>query len=152
MKKIYFLGLLLFCACSSDHVFITQNVYFDKVFAENTFTANSGESTTLNDELLFSTRLDTRYRPRENIASYIMPRKINFYQDENKQCFLFSYNQEELINMKINAGHNIGYNIFRPQPRFLVEKDGLKIVSYKEFKRITNSLAPHSFDPSLCKN
>lgn len=65
-------------------------------------------------------------------------KKITFYH-KNKSCPIFSYTREQILDLKVKHGFaEKDYNII-----FLVEKDGLKPISKKDYEKAkfnTNSI------------
>lgn len=74
------------------------------------------------------------------------PEKVFLYQGSNDECLLYSYTRKELQELKQQAGFSLYSNAV-----FLIEKDGLHVVSQKEYNNIAPTFVPHKFDSALCK-
>ncbi len=73
--------------------------------------------------------------------------QVNFYQDKNRKCLLFSISNNDLINMErefVKSNKN-------QQSVFIIEENGIRIISQAEYEQMKPTLAPHKFDSSLCK-
>jgi hypothetical protein len=89
----------------------------------------------------------SRYDLKSSGFGVALVRHVNFYQSLNKECFLFSYTNEELRRLQIDAGYRLG----RKDVVFVIMGDGLLVMSMKEFNQTRDARIPHPFDPSLCR-
>lgn len=69
----------------------------------------------------------------------------DFYQDKNKQCYLFSYSMEELIKMREETGS------WWNDPIYIIQKDGISVISESEYEKLKPTFKSHPYDASLCK-
>lgn len=69
----------------------------------------------------------------------------DFYQDESMQCYLFSYSMDELIKMREVTGP--GWN----DPIYIIQKDGISVISEAEYEKLKPTFKPHSYNPNLCR-
>lgn len=75
-----------------------------------------------------------------------LPQTLEIYQDIYKQCLLFSYSNKDLSQMISKIGDiNIDNYLF------VLTKDGLKFISYKNLKMLKKYSISHSYDSTLCK-
>ncbi len=65
-----------------------------------------------------------------------------------KNCLLFSYSREELLTMK----EKFGFKSDNFEVVYLIEKDGLRVVSDKEYEKIKHTFKSHNPPRSeVCK-
>jgi hypothetical protein len=91
---------------------------------------------------------------------------IDFYQDEKKECYLFSKNvsdivkirQKKMNDMDEELRQKLGREFSREYQGILrsliiaVDKDGIIVLTEEEFEKLKPTLKPHTFDESLCKS
>jgi len=160
MKKTMLFILLFLCACEGyiHQPAIFKNGYFQSGIYYNMFReAGKGSNHTKlgyfkSDgmwHLLFLDQVVDRFAGVHDLSGgfYITPLIMDFYQDKNKQCYLFSYTLEELKQMKLAAG----FSLKNSSTIFLLTKEGLQVISKTKYKQLIPTLKPHPYDPTLCR-
>jgi hypothetical protein len=72
---------------------------------------------------------------------------IDFYQDSDHKCYLFSKSNKDLFALE----KRFHQSSKEDQSIFLIEKYDIRVVSRDVYKEIKETLKPHPYDPSLCK-
>ena len=100
------------------------------------------------DYLTFAGEQGTRYAGYGRLElAFGQSLIVNYFQDINDQCFLFSYTAEDLKQMKLAAGFSLGSD----KAVFFLTKDGLQVISTAKYKQTRPTLKPHPYDPALCR-
>ena len=140
------------------------NVYFNSLYAEETILISEyiGNNPKDMNQALKKENYKTRLEKSPFIYKYDFEIKqdfslsnnpswghnftsTDFYQDKAKQCYLFSYSMEELIKMR--EATSLWWN----DAIYIIQKDGISVISESEYKKLKPTFKPHPYDASLCK-
>lgn len=146
MKNISIILTVFLSSCSlfldgGVVVFHMENTYYNTVYIEPPVLLNTLDQNNITQ---------FNYNKRYGVDIFI-PRSviytINFYQDQEQNCYLFSMTNKELFDMekKFSKSHK------GQTPIFLIEKDGIRVIAMDEYEQIKSKLKPHPYDSSLCK-
>jgi len=73
--------------------------------------------------------------------------RLDFYQDKKWECYLFSYTNEELRQLQVDAGYPLGSKDIV----FVLMENGLQVMSNEDFNQKRQTFSPHPFNPALCR-
>lgn len=143
-KQTKLILVMLICsACDMTRVYYPvdiENEYFDSIFIESCIIK---EDSLMECSFIHNNKFDLGDKDGKGFI-YSPTDRLNFYQDKDKLCYLYSYSKEDLLELKTNAG-------FSPSSRnatFITDKNKLTVVKKNQHK---SNFQSHPYDSSLCK-
>ena len=139
-------SLFLLTACPIDRMLQRneftikiENTAYENIFVQ---TNNNNPTNVKFDESILL--LELELEDKNNQYTLYQNNQYKFYQDADLKCYLFSSSSAEL-RQDDSVSQYVEHGVF------IIEKEGLRVISQDEYERLKPAFKPHPYDPSLCK-